>query len=207
MKEKVIVLRNYKWSESDLMVHTLNSSGAKMSFVARGALRSKKRFSGGILEPTHYILAHYQESRRSHEEEPLHLLQDAELIKGFNGIRDSYERIEVALAMVGVMAKVAQPGVEDATELFDLLGNGLFAVESSFHLNLLRLQFESKLLYLQGILPTHLQYAELLKRPLKEHSLIQLSPEEFKFLKYEVKINLERYLQGLGPMTTDSAEI
>ncbi len=207
MKEKVIVLRNYKWSESDLMVHTLNSAGAKMCFVARGALRSKKRFSGGVLEPTHYILAHYQESRRSVDEEPLHLLQDAELIKGFNGIRESYDRIEVALAMVGHMAKVAQPGVDDGTDLFDLLGNGLFAAESSFQAQLLRLQFETKLLYLQGVLPTQLQYAELLKRPLKEHHLIQLSADEMKFLKFEVKNNLERYLQGLGPLSTDSAEI
>ncbi|MGE0762482.1 MAG: DNA repair protein RecO [Bdellovibrionales bacterium] len=200
MKEKLIVLRTFKWSEADLMVHGLNPQGARMSFIARGAMKSRKRFSGGILEPTHYILAHYRPSQSRHDESPLHNLQEAELIKGFNGLRDVYERLETALSMVGLMEKVAQPGVTDSSELFDLLGNGLFAAESSTKLEMLKLQFEAKLLYVQGVLPSQGWFADLLKHPLRDHGRIEISHEELRRFQNELKSLLQRHLQGLSPM-------
>jgi DNA repair protein RecO (recombination protein O) len=200
MKEKIIILRTFKWREADLMVHGLNPKGGRMHFIARGGAKSRKRFGGGILEPTHYILAHYRPGHSRDDEAPLHTIEEAELIKGFNGLRDRYERLELALFMLSLTARVAHPGVEDAPELFDLLGNGLYAAETSFHFDLLRLQFEAKLLYLQGVLPASPEYAPLLQPPLKEHAQIQLSKEDFNRIQHEVKVGIERYLGGLaGP--------
>lgn len=203
MKEKLIVLRTFKWSEADLMVHGLNSRGGRMGFIARGAMKSRKRFAGGILEPTHYILAHYRAAVSRYDEAPLHQLQEAELIKGFTGLREVYERLDAALFMVGLMNKVVQAGVEDAPELFDLLGNGLHAAESSGHLEILRLQFEVKMLYLQGVLPSQGWYAELLSRALKDHSQIVIPHEDIRRLQNEIRMVLQRFLQGLSSQNSE----
>ena len=42
VKEQIIVLNTYPYSESDLIVRGLNSKGCQISFIARGALKSKK---------------------------------------------------------------------------------------------------------------------------------------------------------------------
>lgn len=208
MKEKIIVLRVLKFRESDLIVHGLNPLGGRMNFLARGGASSRKRFGGGILQPTHYILVHYRGSHRIQEDEaPLHNLHEAELIKGFPHLRDHLERLETALAMVQLVGKMAQPGVEDAPELFDLLGNGLYAAESSHHLDILRLQFEAKLLYLQGVLPEAHIMGEILQPTLKDHAQIQLSPEQFSQFQQEVRMGLQRYLQGLAPLAYEGLEI
>lgn len=207
MKERVIILRTIKWSEADLMVHTLNGRGGRMNFIARSALKSRKRFGGGILEPTHYILANYKPSSARDDEAPLHHLNDAELIKGFDGLRDNFERLEAALAMVGLMEKVAQPGIEDSPEIFDLLGNALFAAEQSSRPAVLRIHFETKLLYLLGVLPPQTWTAEFLRRPLKEHMQIEIQESDLRRCQTEEKQLIQRYLQGLGSSSFDGVEI
>ncbi len=207
MKERVIILRTIKWSESDLMVHTLNGRGGRMNFIARSALKSRKRFGGGVLEPTHYILANYKPGSQRDDESPLHHLNDAELIKGFDGLRDNFERLEVALAIVGLMEKVAQPGVEDSPEIFDLLGNALFSAEHSIRPSLLRLHFEVKLLYLLGVLPPQPWIGDFLRRPLKEHEQIQVQDSDLKRFLTETRQLMSRYLQGLGSSSFDGVEI
>lgn len=202
MKEKLIVLRTFKWRESDLMVHGLSPQGQRLSFLARGALKSKKRFGGGVLEPTHYILAHYKPQPSRDDENPLHTLQEAEVLRGFDGLREVYERLDSALFMVGLMDKVAQPGITDAPELFDLLGNALKAAEASCHLELLRLHFEVKLLYLLGVLPSQGWYAPLLQRSLQDHASLEILPHELRRFQNEIKILTQRYLQGLGNFET-----
>lgn len=202
MKDRIIILRTIKYGESDLIIHGLNSGGGRMNFLAKSALKSRKRFGGGILEPTHYILAHYRMGSSKDDEGPLHLLTDAELIKGFQGLRENYERLEVALSMVQLIAKVAQPGVEDAPDVFDLLGNGLFAAESSHRPELLKLQFEAKLLYIQGVMPQNPALSPLLRRPLKDHALVGLAEQEVLRAQADVNSLLSRFLQGLNPLTT-----
>jgi DNA repair protein RecO (recombination protein O) len=207
MKEKIIILRTFKWRESDIMVHAINPRGGRMHFLARGAAKSRKRFGGGVLEPTHYILASYRPSPSRDDEAPLHTLQEAELLKGFNGLRDRLDRLELALEMVAMIAKVAQPGVEDSPELFDLLGNGLYAAESTFHAEILRVQFEAKLLYLLGSHSGHAAHAALLGPTLKDHAQINIPPEEFNQLRREIHNSMQRYLQGLGPLESEGVEI
>lgn len=207
MKEKILILRTFKWRESDLMVHGINARGGRMGFLARGAANSRKRFGGGVLEPTHYILAHYRPAASRNDEAPLHTLQEAELIRGFNGLRDRLDRLELALEMVGLLSKVTHPGVEDAPELFDLLGNGLYAAESTSHAEILRVQFEAKLLYLLGSHSGHAAHAALLNPTLKDHAQIKIPGEEFSRLRREIHNRMQRYLQGLAPPESEGVEI
>lgn len=202
MKERIIILRTVKYSEADLIVHGLTPGGGRMNFLARSALKSRKRFGGGVLEPTHYILAHYRAGTAKNDEAPLHHLEEAVLIKGFQGVRDNYDRLEVALGMVQVIAKIAQPGIEDAPDVFDLLGNGLFAAETCHRPELLKLQFEAKLLYIQGVLPPNPSLGPLLRRPLKDHALVGLAEQEIIRAQNEVSGLLSRFLQGLNPLAT-----
>ena len=199
VKEKIIILRTMKWRESDILIHGINPKGGRVHFLARGGANSRRRFGGGVLEATHYVNAHYKVASSRDDEAPLHFLQEAELIKGFTGLRDRLDRLELALEMVALVAKVAQPGVEDAPELFDILGNGLFAAESTFHPEMLRLQFEAKLLYILGAHSGHSSHTALLQPPLKEHARINISADELNQLRREIHNGMQRYLQGLAP--------
>lgn len=181
--EKMIVLRVFKHGESDLIVHALNMSGQKQSVFARAALKSKKRFGGGVLEPTHFIQATYQPARG---EGGLGSLREAQLIEEFSKIRNDYDKVELALHFIDLIDRMSFEGTVDSEGLFDLLGNALRAVETVENLERLRVHFELKLLAIQGMLP-HIQGAEtLLERPLKENNDIALSADDLKNLSRAV---------------------
>ena len=63
--ERLFILKVVKYGEADLLVFGLNSMGAKVPLFAKAALKSKKRFGGGVLESTHYIEATYNNTSRS----------------------------------------------------------------------------------------------------------------------------------------------
>ena len=111
VKEKLFILRKIKYGDADLILSCLTPKGAKISLYARSAMKSKKRFGGGVLEPTHYIHALYDDkTSRSHSENPLHTLKEASLIEGFNGLRTDYNRIEAALYFVSLISNVVREG-------------------------------------------------------------------------------------------------
>lgn len=163
-KLRAIVLRRIKYGESDLVLHVLSPSGGKVSCLAKGALKSKRRFGGGVLEPTHFI---EMELRPSPRADGLATLEEAHMIESFEGLRSSYERLEVALALIDMVDRVAQPGDAGSQHLFDLLGNGLRALQTATSPEILRAQFSLKLLYHQGVLETEPWMAPFLKTPLK----------------------------------------
>lgn len=190
LSTKAFVLRTYKYGESDLIVHLLAQSGEKLKVFARAALKSKKRFGGGVLEPTHYISLSYREGRDS----GLGQLLEANLIEGFESLRQSYDRLQLALHFISLVDKLSLEGTDDMQPLFDLLGHGLNAAQVSQHLDLLRTQFELKLLYSLGILP-HVENAELfLQRTIREGVPENLTPESVRIIKFEAESLLQRYL-------------
>ena len=163
-REKIIVLKTFPFLESDLILRGLTSSGVKMSFIAKGALKSKNRFAGGVLEPCSFIEVEYKVSRRS-----LHRLNQAWFLKDFRGLRQDYHRLTAALYFVGVVESLSTESEQDSHELFNLLGNALIEAENTSHLENLKLFFQIKLLFLQGILPNPDRYSHILGRALKEH--------------------------------------
>lgn len=87
VKEKVFILKKTRYGEADLILQALTSRGARVSLFARAALKSRKRFGGGVLEPTHFIQAVYEEWQGRGGESPLLPLREATLLKGFEGLR------------------------------------------------------------------------------------------------------------------------
>jgi len=199
-KEKVFVLKTYKFGESDLVVHGLTALGASISFLAKGALRSRKRFAGGVLEPTHYIEVTYKE-KFSNDADPMHLLLEAQIAREFPLLRTDYSRLELALHMVQLVHRLGQQGVVDSPELFNLLGNALMAAEVSPNLEQLRLQFDLKLLASQGVLPVEPLFAPWLRVGLTQHAEIECQDRERQWIAAQVHTHLEHYLGNYRAQT------
>jgi len=193
VKERIIVLRTIKHGEADMIVHGLNPLGARLNLYARGACKSRKRFSGGLLEPTHYLEISYK-LRSGGDDESLHTLLEAQMLREFSGLRTDYSRLDLGLYMLRLVHKLSQQGVVDAGEMFNLLGNGLAAAEESADLTKLRLHFEVKLLAVQGVLPSEERYQPWLRRPLVEHMQIPLSGRD---LYTHVHDHLRQYLGNI----------
>ncbi len=194
LKEKILVLKTFKHGESDIIVHGLNPLGARMNFFARGGYKSKKRFAGGILEPTHYIEVSYKPGATQHDSDPLHTLLEASMIREFPKLRTDYARLEAALYLVKVVHKLGQQGTVDSPELFNLLGNALAAAETSGDLERLKTHFELKLLAGQGVLPGEEQFGPWLKAPLAAHEKLDLKGESWRWLQQQTHDHLRHYL-------------
>lgn len=191
-KERIIVLKTFKHSEADLIVHGLNPLGARMGFFARGGLKSRKRFAGGILEPTHYIEVTYKIGR-SGEDDPLHSLLEAQLIREFSKLRSDYQRLETALYLLRLVHKLSQQGVVDSPDLFNLLGNALASAESSGDLEKLKTHFEMKLLASQGVLPSE-GFESWLSRGLSQHEQILSQGDHRRWVEEQVRSHLKLYI-------------
>jgi DNA repair protein RecO (recombination protein O) len=149
VKDRFIILRAMKYSEADLILHAISTHGEKLSFMARGALKSKKRFSGGILEPSHFVQFTYKQSAG---ENRINTISEATLINDFKKIRQDYDHLEFALHVLECVSKVSQEGDRHSEGLFNLLGNTLKAIESCNNVPVLKMHFYLKFLFQQGIL-------------------------------------------------------
>ncbi|MBX3032464.1 MAG: DNA repair protein RecO [Bdellovibrionaceae bacterium] len=147
-KNKFIILKKVRYGEADLILQALSTHGEKMSFMARGALKSRRRFGGGVLEPCHFVQFTYHQSKTG----KLHTLKEASLINDFPGLRRDYDRLEFALRAVDAVGKVSQEGDATAEFLFNLLGHVLSGLERADDLTAIKLQFWLKFLMQQGVL-------------------------------------------------------
>ncbi len=191
--DKIIVLRTIKYSESDLIVHGLNTGGEKRHFIAKGALRSRRRFSGGILESTHYIQVSYGR-RTQKKEKAMHFLHEASLIEDFPKIRTSYERLEMSFYFLKMTSKVGLEGDCDSPRLFHLLGHSLRCLETTGDLNKLKFFFEAKLMEQQGVLPFDTSLREVISTSILDHEQVSSSSEDWRMARSLVRHSLQDYL-------------
>lgn len=148
-QQPFLILRKIKYGETDLIIQALSPLGEKISFMARGALRSKKRFGGGVLEPGHHVLLTY---RKSNAPGKMGSLQEASLLADFRNTRRSYDHLEFALFVLECGGKVGQEGDETSSFLYNLIGHTLKAIETCEDLDILKVQFYLKFLMQQGVL-------------------------------------------------------
>ena len=177
IKDRVIVLKKHPFQEADFILRVLNPKGAVLSLIAKGAAASRRRFTGGVLDPGHFIGVEYRPSRLGH----LHFLNSAWFIHRFEGIKKSYDHLSLALYFVHLIEKVSQEGVQDCQDHFNLLGGGLKALCRHPDLKSLQFLFEFRLLWMQGVLPREFQKEkELLSLTLSEHQSPVLKSPRFK---------------------------
>lgn len=147
---RFIILKTTVFKDNDLSVYALNTQGDKKHFLARGALKSKKRFGGGILESMNHVELQYEDRKEKTEFVPL---QDARLLDGFEGIRRDYDRLNTGLIMVRDVFQLAVEASEDNFAMYNLLGNALKKLEDTKDISVLLLHFRIKLLFYAGYLP------------------------------------------------------
>lgn len=192
--ERAIVLRRIKYGESDLIVSCLNQEGCRLNLMAKGALRSRRRFAGGVLEPLNYIKIVYQIQASPDSQNPLHWLKEAQLLRGFQGLRQDYDRLEMGIYFLHLVSQVGREGEGDNHSLFDLLGNSLGALETTGSLKYLKLLFELKILHQQGVLDYQAEGAGLVRWSIRDHEQICLDEPNFLRAKGETHRALEAYL-------------
>lgn len=184
-----------KYSEADLILHALSPMGEKLSFLARGALKSKKRFSGGILEPSHFVQFTYKQGAG---ENKLHSLTEAVLLNDFKRIRQDYDHLEFALHVLECVGKVSQEGDKNSDSLFNLLGNTLRAIETCQNISVMKMHFYLKFLYQQGILTADPWMVSFLKIPLTEsHQLLDIPgiQKEVSSNLFYIETTVHQYLK------------
>lgn len=145
-EEKGIILRKTRYSESDLIIQVLTRNGEILNLIARSALKSKKRFGGGILEPTHYIHFEYD-----YKPDKLSVLNEARLLDEFSNLKHNYESLMLGLFIVELASKTAQEGDSLSEKFFNLVGNALKNVPDKNHQQY-RLMFLIKFLHAHGVL-------------------------------------------------------
>ncbi len=149
MKDRIIVLKVTKYSDHHLIVTGLNVLGCKRSFLAPAALKSKKRFGGGVLEPTHFIEIQFSEPKN---EDQMGVLKEAYLIEPFEALRTDYDRLQAAFEILRMVEKIAQEELHDNETLFSLLGHALKSLQTCLNPRYLVSHFEIKLLNSMGVL-------------------------------------------------------
>lgn len=202
IKEKAIILKCTKYGEADLIVRALTQGGSQVSLLARAALKSKKRFGGGVLEPTHFVELGYSEKSA---EGRLGTLDEAQLLDGFTELRKDYDRIEQALYMLESVDKVSQENDLRSPDLFNLIGNALRSLgkieNSEKSYGRFRLQFCLKLLFQQGVLEPESWMQDYLKISLAEHLNLQKFPDpQLDFHRMWAENKLKEYL-STGTLT------
>ena len=194
-KDKVIILQNTRHLESNLIVKGINIDGEILSFFAPFALKSKKRFLNGVLEPGNYIGVEY---RHSSKEGGWNRLQHAWMINKFNQLRSDFNRLNLALYILKILNKTCQEGSSSEPRMFHLLGRTLKTLETTHEIDQLKLFFEIRFLFLQGVLPPELQSKEIFfQSPIEENHTINLKSENIHQVKDNVQSALDSYLETI----------
>lgn len=171
-KTKAIILKKTKYSESDLILQMLSQEGENLSLIARGALKSKKRFGGGVLDPTHYVQIQYKVPL---EEGRLLVLEEATLLEDFHKIRTDYARLEYALFLMSAFNKISQSAESGSQQLFHIAGNSLRAIGETANLEALKIQVALKILFQEGVLEQEAWMADFLGHSIQDRSVDKIS--------------------------------
>lgn len=190
-KDQIFILKTTRTSESHLIVYGLNPRGARMNFWAPSALKSQKRFGGGVLNPPHLVSILYKKSRNLRG---LDVLEEGWLIQSFPGLQANYKRMELALYFLSLILKVCQKGVVDNSSLFQLLKKALRASEHYLPLEKLKFYFEAKLLEQQGVLPPYINMERIKNKMSEKGKRERGEKSSFLHLKNEVEKTLFSYL-------------
>ena len=184
-----IILRTMVYKEADLQIDALDMQGGQHHFLARSALKSKKRFGGGILEVMNYVHLTYEDRKQKTE---FVALSEARLLDGFEGLRRDYDCLQAGLSFIKDVSRMTVKGSDDNGAIFNLLGNALKKLEKTDDISILKFHFRIKLLFYSGYLPNEegafnvflaepLQNCEKLKN-ISRQPLQSLSDQAFREL-------------------------
>lgn len=140
-----IILRKRDFSEADKIVTAFSQKKGKVSFIAKSIkkLSSKKRASievGNIVNIS------------ATRAEGLGILTETKLVRSFEGIRASLNKISLLHYFCEVVDKLTQPGEPDPV-VFDLLVKYISRLQKTTKLRKLREEFILEILVMLGYWP------------------------------------------------------
>jgi DNA repair protein RecO (recombination protein O) len=123
---EAIVLRATDFGESDRIVQLLTPAAGRVTAIAKGARRSRRRFPG-TLDLFHRLRVHIERPRRM----AMSRLEGARLVSHFPGLREDTRRFALACVLVELLARVAPEEAtgRDAVRLFAFAAGALAALD------------------------------------------------------------------------------
>ncbi len=140
-----ILLRRTRFSETSLVISWLTQEHGRLKTLARGALRPKSAFAGGLDLFFECEIA-FTRSARSE----LHPLREAALRNPRDGLRHDYGRVELAAYFVELVELAVEPE-HPVPEVFSLLQRALGYMETHAPERRVLLHFENELARALGI--------------------------------------------------------
>ena len=162
-KTQAFVLRFLNYGESDRIITFFTREFGKLSGIAKGARRSRKRFSNAIEPFSHSILLF---SRRG--EGGLAIIENCDVINHYPGIRSDLEKTMTASYMIDLVDQFTAEGKKSAG-IFQLLFSFLGLLETGNSVEETARFFELRLLRLSGYEPV-LERCVICNTPLNEIS-------------------------------------
>lgn len=142
-----IVLRTRPFGESDKIVSFFTENFGKLTGIAKGAMRSRKRFMNS-LEPFALVNLRFQDPPHSN----LVFIQSTDLVSNFGQLLTSLERISYASYLVDITDGLIGEREENPTAFQHLMRGLSFVEKNETSLHFLT-SFELKLLRLVGYQP------------------------------------------------------
>lgn len=165
LKTPAFVLHFLNYGESDRIVTFFTRDFGKIKGIAKGARRSKKRFSNAI-EPFAYSLLFF--SRR--DEDSLAIIENSDVIGHYPAIRADLERTMTATYMIELVDRFTVEG-KRSPAIFTLLEDFLDLLESGKGTDETARFFELRLVGLSGYEPV-LDQCIICGTPLDEMGVI-----------------------------------
>lgn len=170
-KSQAIVLHSLDYGESDRIVTFYTSDFGKLKGIAKGARRSRKRFSNA-LEPFSFCNVLFSKNGRG----TLSLIEGCDTIDHHINIRGNLEKNLVSSYFIELVDKFTLEGKINY-ELFQLLRNFLGLLDAGSASEALIRFFEIRLLKLAGYEPI-LDRCMICKNPLKENATYHFNTAE-----------------------------
>ncbi|MGH7827224.1 MAG: DNA repair protein RecO [Candidatus Binatia bacterium] len=142
-----IVLRTWPFGESDRIVSLLTENHGKITGIAKGAKRSRKRFANSF-EPFSFVVLRFQDRPHS----SLAFILTCELQSGYKRLVASLEKIAYASYFVEITEGLIGEREENRA-VFNHLRDGLLCLEEKETSLLFVTAFELRLLQLTGYQP------------------------------------------------------
>ncbi len=190
--DKAFVLSKKRIKETDLILNLFSKKAGKISVFAPSALKSKNRFAGGVLDPSHLIDIEYSVSRKS---DSLILLKSAKLRRSFSGIRKNYTHIQLAFYVLDLIQNLSQEEDIDSFEIYNFLGLTLEYLNKGESSIYFKPYFLGKLLKILGVLPLEDKWSFLLN---KTYNDLDKNNEKIEELLPELTYIKNRYISGVN---------
>ena len=115
VRSQAFLLRARAYGESDVIAVFLSAEHGKVSGIARGARRSRRRFGGAALQPFHELEIRYK--RRPHSE--LVFLQESRVLTDFEGLAADVATFAWA-SYLTELTEVVLPAADPCPDVYEL---------------------------------------------------------------------------------------